>query len=93
MVEHIPVMAAIHQTPLCVLSHGSGFLGSMFGMRSVVALGIKVLSENRNTDCTVLTTILLATQHPPETGDETGKASPIDAQIDSISAFISAKAK
>lgn len=44
LVQHIPLLAYLHSTPLCVLGgDASATLGAIFGIRSLIVFGIKVM--------------------------------------------------
>jgi ribonuclease P/MRP protein subunit RPP38 len=50
VIQHLPVLAQLHHTPLCLLDLSSEELGAVFGLRTVIAVGVKnkaVLSTPR----------------------------------------------
>jgi ribosomal protein L7Ae-like RNA K-turn-binding protein len=42
VIQHLPVLAQLHHTPLCLLDLSSEELGAVFGLRTVIAVGVKV---------------------------------------------------
>ncbi len=42
VIQHLPVLAQLHHTPLCLLDMSSEELGAVFGLRTVIAVGVKV---------------------------------------------------
>lgn len=42
VIQHLPVLAQLHRTPLCLLDVSSEELGAIFGLRTVIAVGVKV---------------------------------------------------
>lgn len=64
VIQHLPVLAQLHRVPLCVLTLTSEQLGAIFGLRTVIAMGVKV-SVKRAFARTVLTGVTeqASTQH------------------------------
>ena len=42
VIQHLPVLAQLHHIPLCLLDISSEELGGIFGLRTVIAVGVKV---------------------------------------------------
>lgn len=94
---HIPLLCRLHRVPVCVLHLSSKTFGKLFGMNSLVVLGIKklpvVASDDSVTDegeSAVDTEAVVAT----DTDDEAvGELSELErSQLASISEFLISKA-